>query len=159
MLEIRELNLHDRSDYEILVTHIAHLYAELFGASHVPTAHAMEHWREQLHGDEPAHWAFVGHQGDVSEPVVFATLAESFAVFAGGRYGIINELWVRSDQRSAGVGARMIDHLAEFGRLRGWKRIDVSAPQDPSWDRSLEFYLARGFQRTGRKLKLMLAPG
>jgi GNAT superfamily N-acetyltransferase len=158
MLHIRELNLQSRSDYEILVTHIAHLYAELFGASHVPSADAMEDWRAQLHADEPAHWAFVGDRGGGS-PIVFATLAESFAVFAGGRYGIINELWVAAETRSAGVGALMIDHLAEFGRQRGWKRLDVSAPQDPRWDRSLEFYLARGFARTGRKLKLMLNPG
>jgi GNAT superfamily N-acetyltransferase len=156
-MHIRELNLLSRSDYEILVTHIAHLYRELFGASHVPSAQALEDLHEQLHADAPAHWAFVGDRGG-SEPLAFATLAESFAVFAGGRYGIINELWVHEGSRSAGVGALMIDHLAHFGRQRGWKRIDVSAPQDPRWDRSLEFYLARGFQQTGRKLKLMLDP-
>jgi GNAT superfamily N-acetyltransferase len=155
MLNIRELNLRSRSDYEILVTQIAHLYAELFGASHVPSAQAMGDLQEQLHADAPAHWAFVGVDAD-SAPVVFATLAESFAVFAGGRYGILNELWVRGDSRSTGIGAMMIEHLAEFGRQRGWRRMDVSAPQDPKWDRSVEFYLARGFQRTGRKLKLML---
>jgi GNAT superfamily N-acetyltransferase len=113
---------------------------------------------EELHADAPSHWAFVGDHGG-PEPLVFATLAESFAVFAGGRYGIINELWVHEGSRSAGVGGLMIEHLAEFGRRRGWKRIDVSAPQDPKWDRSLAFYLARGFQQTGRKLKLMLNQG
>jgi GNAT superfamily N-acetyltransferase len=155
MLHIRELNLLSRSDYEILVTHIAHLYGELFGASSVPSEQATSDLQEQLRREAPAHWAFVGERGG-TEPLVFATLAESFAVFAGGRYGIINELWVHQGSRSAGVGAEMIDHLAEFGRRRGWKRIDVSAPQDPKWDRSLQFYLARGFQQTGRKLKLML---
>jgi GNAT superfamily N-acetyltransferase len=158
MLHIRELNLLERADYEILVTHIAHLYGELFGVSNIPPAQVMDALHAQLHADAPAHWAFVGDRGG-SEPLVFATLAESFAVFAGGRYGIINELWVQEGSRSAGVGARMIEHLAEFGRRRGWKRIDVSAPQDPKWDRSLAFYLARGFQQTGRKLKLMLDRG
>ena len=89
-------------------------------------------------------------------PICLATLAESFSFFARGHYGIINELWVRSDARSRGAGARMIEHCAELGRKRGWRRIDVSAPADSKWDRSFEFYRKRGFLLTGRKLKYMI---
>jgi len=156
MVDIRELNLNLESDFEIMGTHIAHLYVELFGPSSVPDAATMADLRRQYVEHEPAHWAFVGANA-AGEVVVFATLAESFAVFARGRYGIINELWVRSGERSAGLGAEMLEHIEAIGRQRGWHRIDVSAPQDPRWDRSHAFYVKRGFQPTGRKLKRLLA--
>lgn len=152
MLTIRELFLRDPRDLELLVSHIEQLYTELFGARAVPTLHEVQHLRDELTERNPPHWAFLARDAD-GDPVALATLAESFAVFARGYYGVINELWVRKDARSQGVGARMLEHVKGFGRERGWQRIDVSAPLGAEWDKSFEFYRRNGFTPTGRKLK------
>src|SRR5688572_9142566 len=107
MFDIRELNLAEDRDFELLVVHIEKLYEELFGGSGLPSLRDLDHLHQQLRTRPPQHWAFLAYDAD-REPVAFATLAEAFAVFATGYYGIINELWVRSDARSRGAGARMI---------------------------------------------------
>lgn len=54
------------------------------------------------------HWAFqlVDTSGRTA---AFFALAESFAFFAHGSYGILNELWVNPEVRSRGVGKDVID--------------------------------------------------
>ena len=84
------------------------------------------------------------------------TLVEAFALYAGGRYGIINELIVDSTQRSAGVGASLIAAASDLGRERGWARLDVAAPESERWARTRKFYERQGFVFTGPKLKLLL---
>jgi GNAT superfamily N-acetyltransferase len=153
---MRELQLSNQADFDVLQTCIGALYTELFGADAVPDADTFARLRSELvAGAAPAHWAFVSCDTHGS-PVAFVTLGEAFAIFARGHYGVINELWVRADSRSAGHGEKAIDFVKEFGRRRGWRRVDVSAPVDPRWDRSAAFYERRGFVRTGRKLKYML---
>lgn len=155
MLDIRELNVADAEDFELLITHIEKLYGELFGTGAGPSPDDLVQLRRDIATRAPRHWAFLARD-DAGEPIALATLAESFAIFARGYYGIINELWVRSDRRRAGAGAAMLDTLTRFGRSRGWRRIDVSAPVDPKWDESFEFYVRQGFVPTGRKLKILL---
>jgi GNAT superfamily N-acetyltransferase len=155
MLDIRELLLGEPRDFELCVSHIEALYAELFGPGGLPTLHDVQQLREQLAGRGPLHWAFLARDAD-GAAVGFMTLAESFAIFARGRYGIINELWVHPDARAQGVGAALLLHCKAFGRARGWRRIDVTAPPGPEWDRSFDFYRKHGFTPTGRKLKTLL---
>ena len=153
---LRQLDLDDDADFALLSTCIAALYSELFGPSAVPDADAFRRVREQGRASSTSkHWSFVARD-EGAEPRAFVMLAESFAVFAGGRYGIINELWVHPDRRSAGAGAQMIAFVRAFARRHGWLRVDVSAPEDPQWDRSVAFYRRQGFEPTGRKLKLRI---
>ena len=84
------------------------------------------------------------------------TLFEAFAIYAGGAYGIISELYVAPAWRSAGVGRALVAAAAAHGRARGWLRIDVTAPEDPRFERSRRFYEREGFVFTGPKLKLRL---
>ena len=92
------------------------------------------------------------------KPVGVLTLTEHFAIYAGGRYGVIDELYVAPGRRSAGVGRRLVAAAAAFGRERGWPRIDVTAPPGAAWERSVRFYETHGFVFTGPKLRLDL-PG
>src|SRR5688572_29367694 len=124
---IRKLALNEPGDFELLVLHVKQLYAELFGEAIVPSPEVVARFRQQVAERNPAHWAFLGLAAS-GEPICLATLAESFSFFARGHYGIINELWVRSDARSQGIGGAMLAHCQAFGRERGWERIDVSAP-------------------------------
>ena len=84
------------------------------------------------------------------------TLFESFAVYAGGAYGIISELWVAPAYRSSGVGKALVDAAVAHGRARGWLRIDVTAPEDARFERTRRFSEREGFVFTGPKLKRLL---
>jgi GNAT superfamily N-acetyltransferase len=100
--------------------------------------------------------AFLAREG--GKPVGVLTLTEHFAIYAGGRYGVIDELYVVPGRRSSGVGRRLVEAAAAFGREKGWRRIDVTAPPGAAWERSVRFYETRGFVFTGPKLRLDL-PG
>ena len=88
--------------------------------------------------------------------VGIATVVESFAIYANGTYGIINEMFVAPPHRSSGVGRALIQAAIDWGRERGWKRIEVTAPESARWTRTRAFYEREGFTFAGPKLKLPL---
>lgn len=91
------------------------------------------------------------------EAVGVATLVETFAIYAGGRYGVIDEMYVAPEYRCRGVGRQLIDAVKRHGRLRGWARVDVSAPPEGRWARTVAFYERQGFVFTGPKLRFRLS--
>jgi GNAT superfamily N-acetyltransferase len=93
------------------------------------------------------------------EPAGVLTLTETFAIYAGGAYGVIDELYVVPAHRSAGVGRLLLDEAVAIGRERGWRRLDVTAPPGDAWRRTVAFYEKNGFVFTGPKLRRSLAPG
>ena len=96
-------------------------------------------------------------RGDGGRPIGVLTLVETFAIYAGGRYGIIDELYVAPEHRASGVGRRLVEAAREHGRRRGWVRIEVTAPPEEKWRRTVRFYEAQGFVFTGPKLRLVLS--
>lgn len=120
-------------------------------AGHLDEASLEEAWRAR----RDQHFAFLALEKDASG-IGVVTVAESFAVYAGGAYGIINEMYVAPRYRSAGVGARLIEAVKTFGRARGWRRVDVTAPESARWTRTRRFYERLGFVFAGPKLKLLL---
>lgn len=99
--------------------------------------------------------AFVARQQDA--PAGIITLCESHALYAGGSFGTIPELYVRAGSRGAGLGRGLLDAAKAFGAERGWTRLEVTTPPLPVFDRTLAFYQREGFAVTGgRKLKVLL---
>jgi GNAT superfamily N-acetyltransferase len=84
------------------------------------------------------------------------TLTEHVAIYAGGRYGVIDELWVAREKRSQRVGERLVAAARTHGIGRGWRRIDVAAPPGQIGERPVRFYERLGFVFTGPKLRLDL---
>lgn len=84
-----------------------------------------------------------------------ATLTQTQAFYAGGCYGLLDEMYILPKFRSAKVGKQVIDKLAEIARHKGWKRMDVTAPTSNN-QRAVKFYEACGFAFTGPKLKIKL---
>ncbi len=82
------------------------------------------------------------------------TLAESFATYAGGYFGIIQEFYVLPEMRSRGLGRALIERAREIAALQNWRRIEVTGPLDPGFVRSLSFYRANGFEDSGPRLFL-----
>ena len=88
-----------------------------------------------------------------SEPVGLLMLNECAAIYAGGHFGEITELYIAPHLRSQGLAARLLDQAAQISRDRGWKRLEVGAPDQPAWARTKAFYERAGFTEVGRRLK------
>ena len=65
-------------------------------------------------------------------------------------------MYIKPDFRSNKIGARMIEVLIGIGTEKKWKRIDVTAPTEERWKRTVTFYENSGFSFTGPKMKLIL---
>lgn len=90
-------------------------------------------------------------------PIGFITLFEGYALYAEGAFGTIPELFVRPEFRSQNIGLRLVEQAKTFGRSRGWKRLEVTTPPLPQFDKTLVFYEREEFTITGgRKLKVVL---
>jgi len=141
------------TDNSEITKYIGLLYSELFDKQAVPSQRDFDDIFSQMK-DSNKHDAYCLKKDD--ETVAFFTLGESFSIFAHGKYGIINELWVNSKFRSKGIGRVVIQEIIKIGAERNWKRIDVSAPTDEKWERTFNFYKKNGFTFTGKKLKFCL---
>jgi ribosomal protein S18 acetylase RimI-like enzyme len=87
----------------------------------------------------------------------FIAMYESFTLYAEGAFGTIAELFVRPEYRSRGIGRHLCEAAKEFGVRRGWRRLEVTTPPLPEFNRTLGFYERQGFSVTGgRKLKCVL---
>lgn len=83
------------------------------------------------------------------------TATEAFAIYANGPYGIIDEMYVFPTCRSQGVGGALLDAVKDLAERKGWHRIDVTAPESPSFARTRSFYEREGFTFAGPKLKFI----
>ena len=101
------------------------------------------------------YYVFVAREAD--HFAGFIALYESYALYAEGAFGTIAELYVRSEQRSRGVGKMLIAKAKQLAVARAWRRLEVTTPPLPQYDRTLKFYEQEGFSIAGgRKLKVVL---
>ena len=89
-------------------------------------------------------------------PVGVIMLNECAAIYAGGLFGEISELYVSKEHRSKGIAAQLVDAAKAYAKEHGWKRLEVGAPPQPVWDRTLQFYLREGFAEVGPRLRKLL---
>ena len=87
-------------------------------------------------------------------PIGLITISESFAVYNGGDFGVITELYVDKNNRSKGLGELLLKSAYKFAKTMGWKKIEVGAPDTEEWPRTLEFYNRNGFKTKGTKLRI-----
>ncbi len=103
------------------------------------------------------YFSFIAWSGQADQALGLVNLYESRALYAEGNFGTIAELYVRPASRSLGIGGLLMDKAREFGLSRGWKRLEVTTPPLPAFQRTLEFYERQGFAVAGgRKLKTLL---
>lgn len=88
----------------------------------------------------------------------FISICESFSLYADGRFGIIQELYVLEEYRSMSAGEKLLTFAINYGEEKGWKRLEVCTPPLPEFERSLGFYQKNGFVITGgKKLKRQIS--
>jgi GNAT superfamily N-acetyltransferase len=150
-----EIRLADVRDCEVVANLVYRLITELSApqSSDVSAHVCLETACELLRG--PAVWALLAESTD-GDAVGVLTLNECCAIYAGGRFGEISELFVQPAFRSQGVGESLIRAAVDFGKSRGWKRLEVCAPPVPEWKRTVAFYRRTGFTQLGPRLKLSL---
>ncbi len=101
------------------------------------------------------YFVFVAREG--KKAVGFLALYESHALYAEGSFGTIPEFYVRPEYRSNNVGFNLMTQAKSFGVSRGWKRLEVTTPPLPQFDKTLAFYEREGFAVAGgRKLRVVL---
>ncbi|MBD9356193.1 GNAT family N-acetyltransferase [Methylomonas albis] len=100
--------------------------------------------------------AIVGWSDNV--PVAVSTMTETYALYAGGKVGVIQEFYVIPEFRRSGVGALLIEQVKNLGRQRGWSCMELCTPPLPEFERTLSFYQQNGLMPVGgRKMRQNLA--
>ncbi len=151
-LHIVKLSLKEQ---DTILALVHKLLRELEGASDEFAGIDKEKMLRELTENEERFNAFaaINERGDY---VGILTMVETFAIYAGGNYGVIDEMYVVPEYRGHGVGKRLLAAAKEYGREKRWLRIDVTAPPEEEWQRTVKFYEHEGFVFTGPKLRCKL---
>lgn len=101
------------------------------------------------------YWVFLAKEQISRKNVGFVSIYESYALYSEGEYGTVPELYVRPEFRSKNVGQLLLEKAVEFAEKRDWKRIEVTTPPLPEFERTLNFYQKNKFEISGgKKLKI-----
>ncbi|GAB4495399.1 MAG: GNAT family N-acetyltransferase [Saprospiraceae bacterium] len=140
----------DESHTAIVAELLANLFEEV---GHTPTAPEIAKIFGEI--DEDASHSTLLAFNEEDEAVGILTLVESLALYAGGRIGVINELYVVPPYRSEGVGKILLDAAKELAEGRGWMRLEVTTPGE-QYEKTLRFYEREGFRPIGPRYKFEL---
>lgn len=63
-------------------------------------------------------------------PVAVSTIAETYALYAGGKIGVVQEFYVVPEFRHSGIGTMLIEQVKIYGKTRGWSclKVDPATP-------------------------------
>jgi GNAT superfamily N-acetyltransferase len=98
--------------------------------------------------------AFLAKKDNLNIGII--TLHECAAIYAGGIFGEISELYVKPKFRSLKVGELLLSSAIEYGKKFGWKRLEVGCPALGESPRTFKFYEKQGFQCTGARLRFLI---
>jgi GNAT superfamily N-acetyltransferase len=143
-----------RQDLTAIVAAVSCLLEEL-GAT--PPAHtAMEAATQALLNNRKSGALFVAE----GEEELIGVLSASWqsAIHIPGRYALIQDLWVERGWRSEGIGAALIEALADLASRRGVARIEVGLPRESfaGLAATEAFYTREGFAPLGPRMRRLL---
>jgi GNAT superfamily N-acetyltransferase len=96
--------------------------------------------------------AIIGWSDNI--PVAVSTITETYALYAGGKIGVIQEFYVIPEFRSSGVGAMLIEQVRHYGQKHDWSCIELCTPPLPEFERTISFYQHNGLIPVGgRKMR------
>ncbi len=100
--------------------------------------------------------AFIAYDAE-NNPKGLITVAESFAIYNGGDFGVITEFYVDRNSRSKGIGKLLLNTVFDFSESMNWNKLEVGAPNADEWPRTVQFYKRNGFKQKGPKLRIDLS--
>ncbi|MGL4282027.1 MAG: GNAT family N-acetyltransferase [Albidovulum sp.] len=149
-LTVRDLTAEDS---ELAAEFVARLIVELSPGYSPDLAALAETAQALLSGAMVT--GFAAFEGE--RAVGLLMLNECAAIYAGGRFGEITEFYVLPEFRSRGVARRLVASAYDLAVRRGWRRLEVGAPDQPAWARTKAFYEREGFSEVGPRLKRAVA--
>lgn len=92
-----------------------------------------------------------------NNPIAVATMTETYALYAGGKIGVIQEFYVSPKFRAYGVGSKLVEQIQNYGTKHDWSCIELCTPPLPEFQRTLNFYQKNGLIAVGgRKMRQAL---
>ncbi|OUR76806.1 GNAT family N-acetyltransferase [Colwellia psychrerythraea] len=92
-----------------------------------------------------------------NNPIAVVTMTETYALYAGGKIGVIQEFYVSPEFRASGVGSMLIQQVQDYGKKQNWSCIELCTPPLPEFERTLNFYQKNGLSPVGgRKMRQAL---
>jgi len=125
----------------------------------------MQHFDIDLHSTESrcreliseGHYAGVIAESE-GKAIGIVTITETYALYAGGKIGAIQEFYIEPQFRASGVGSLLIEQVQQYGKLQAWSCIELCTPPLPAFERTLNFYQKNGLIPVGgRKMRQTLA--
>jgi GNAT superfamily N-acetyltransferase len=87
-------------------------------------------------------------------PVGVAAIAQTHALYAAGKVGVIQECYVAPAYRNRAVGGALLNAAFALAPQKGWVCMELCTPPLPEFARSLDFYRKYGFKPVGgRKMR------
>tara|TARA_R110000751_G_scaffold15290_7_gene49678 strand:- start:76467 stop:76727 length:261 start_codon:yes stop_codon:yes gene_type:complete len=84
-------------------------------------------------------------------------MSETYALYAAGKIGVIQEFYVSPEFRATGVGSKLVKQIQNFGSEHAWSCIELCTPPLPEFERTLHFYQRNGLKPVGgRKMRQVL---
>jgi GNAT superfamily N-acetyltransferase len=153
-----EINPISKDNYHELSVMVGELLSEIMDAINEDVFNYDEYATEIRAKDlieKDKYWVFLANDNKSGKLIGFVSLYESYALYSEGAYGTIPELYVRPDYRHKNIGKSLLECAMNFAKEKGWKRLEVTTPPLPQFDKTLSFYQANGFEISGgRKLKI-----
>lgn len=91
-----------------------------------------------------------------SKIVGFISAIESNAIYARGKFGVVNELYIVPEFRSQRIGQKLIHFLVEKAKHNNWQRLELDTPEIEKSEKTIRFYKNQGFVPVGFRMKLHL---
>jgi GNAT superfamily N-acetyltransferase len=133
---------------------VAELVEELGGA---PPARAAIEAEALAHIEDPSLGIVLVAAPTSAADDLIGVLTASWAraIQVAGRLLTIEVLWTRREFRDRGVGAGLVDALADAAGAEGAGRVEVGLPREsfPALRATERFYLANGFERLGPRMR------
>ena len=93
-----------------------------------------------------------------SKVVAVVTMSETYALYAGGKIGVIQEFYISPEFRASGLGSVLVGQVKNYGKKHKWSCIELCTPPLPAFERTLNFYQKNGLNPVGgRKMRQALA--
>ncbi len=145
MIDVKRCNLEDAS---LIADYASRLLKELRG-KHVPLEHLISSIRRWMTQEKYNAFFAVSEQ----QIVGLITVAEHYALFAEGNFGVIQELYISPEHRSAGIGVKLLNAVKQLSVEKQWHIIELSTPDRIKWERTYDFYTREGFYEVGARLR------
>jgi GNAT superfamily N-acetyltransferase len=149
----RNIVLAQPADSKVVAGLVHDLLMEFFtDQSHLFPLVKLEKAAAELLAPDSGVWSFMAmHDNNV---IGIINLNECSAIYAGGKFGEITELYIKPEFRSNQIGEKLISQAKIFAKERAWEVLEVGAPDVPRCQRTVDFYLKNGFTEIGPRLEI-----